>query len=66
MPVERRLIVLKYIGRTPHLATCEKCHIKFFTALDLIGAPDGAQEYLSTKSQEHRYKAEVFSQISPK
>jgi len=44
--LERRLSVLKYLGKTPFFATCERCHIKFFTAreLKLVEAEQNMQE----------------------
>jgi len=44
--LERRLLVLKYLGKTPFFATCERCHIKFFTAreLKLVEAEQNMQE----------------------
>src|SRR2546423_9969457 len=37
--LERRLLFLKYMGTTPFLATCERCHLKFFTPRELGGKP---------------------------
>jgi len=36
---ERRFVILKYMRVTPSLATCDRCHLKFFTPLDVIRDP---------------------------
>src|SRR2546427_10749651 len=34
------------MGKTPSMATCERCHVKFFTPLELIPHPVKARENL--------------------
>jgi hypothetical protein len=41
--LERRLLILKYMGNTPFLATCERCQLKFFTPRELGGKPVEAE-----------------------
>ena len=46
---ERRFAILKYSGKTPALATCELCHLKFFTPSELKHKPVDAEMYLREK-----------------
>lgn len=50
---ERKFIVLKYTGKVPLLAACEKCELKFFTPDTYSGDAVGAQEYLFRKFDHH-------------
>jgi len=50
---ERRFVILKYMLKTPRLATCERCHIKFFTPLELMGKPLEAEDHLRGKFADH-------------
>jgi hypothetical protein len=52
---ERRFAILKYSGKTPLLATCELCHLKFFTPRETT-KPDEAETYLREKFQWHECK----------
>ena len=51
---ERKFIVLKYQGKVPAMASCEKCQRKFFTPAAYSGDADGAYEYLSLISTSVR------------
>jgi len=51
-----RFVILKYMHKTPSLATCERCHIKFFTPLELIGRPLEAEDHLREKYANHTCK----------
>ena len=43
---ERNFIVLRYEGKVPAMAGCEKCQRKFFTPTPYYGDAVAAQEYL--------------------
>jgi len=49
---ERNFIVLRYAGRVPAMAACEKCKRKFFTPAAYHEAA-GAYEYLFSKFDHH-------------
>jgi hypothetical protein len=46
--------VLRYVNKTPALASCTKCHRKFFTPNDYYNDPFGAEEYLRAKFDLHQ------------
>jgi len=46
---ERRFVILKYMRKTASMATCERCHLKFFTPLELIREPVEAENNLRDK-----------------
>ena len=46
--------VLKYVNKTAALASCAKCHRKFFTPNDYYNDPFGAEQYLRGKFDLHR------------
>jgi len=50
---ERRFAVLKYRGRVPAMAGCEKCERKFFTPATYSRDAAVAREYLLSKFNEH-------------
>jgi hypothetical protein len=50
---ERRLVILKHSGKTPVLAKCEKCEIKFFTPRELTNLPVQADEHLWQRFYSH-------------
>jgi hypothetical protein len=52
--LDRRLVVLKYMGKTPFLASCEKCHLKFFTPQELGRQPLETQENLQERFDNHK------------
>jgi len=51
---ERKFVVLKYEGRVPAMAGCEKCKRKFFTPATYARDAIGAQEYLFSKFDHHK------------
>jgi len=51
--LERRLLILKYMGETPFLATCERCHLKFFTPRELGRKPVDAEQNLRNRFEMH-------------
>jgi len=59
---ERRLVILKYMLRTPRLATCAGCHLKFFTPLELLSRPVEAEEHLRDKFAGHTCRPSFHSQ----
>jgi len=50
---ERRLVILMYSGKTPSLAMCDACHLKFFAPRDLMNKPVDAEMYLREKFTWH-------------
>lgn len=50
---DRRFIVLRYEGKVPVLASCDKCERKFFTPTKLLHETVGAEEYLGRKFDVH-------------
>lgn len=58
--IERHLFVLKYMYKTPILATCERCHFRFFTSLEMFDQPVEALENLWRKFNSHICKPVSF------
>ena len=58
---ERAFVILKRIHATPSLAACERCHLKFFTPLELMGKPREAEEHLRDKFASHTCKPSYFA-----
>ena len=50
---DRNFIVLKYEGKVPVMAGCERCQRKFFTPATYSGDAVGAQQYLFSKFDRH-------------
>jgi hypothetical protein len=48
-----RFVILRYEGKVPVLASCEKCQRKFFTPPSLARDAVGAEEYLGQKFEVH-------------
>jgi len=46
-------IVLRYVNKTPSLASCAKCQRKFFTPNTYYNDPGGAEQYLRDKFELH-------------
>jgi hypothetical protein len=53
---ERQLVILKYSGKTPSLAMCGSCHLKFFTPRELTNDPAKAEVNLRRKFERHECK----------
>jgi hypothetical protein len=51
--VEPRFVILKHIGNMPSMATCTRCHLKFFTPLDLLRDVEQAERHLRDKFVRH-------------
>jgi hypothetical protein len=60
---ERRFAILKYNGKTPTLAMCERCHLKFFTPRELTNKPVEAEMYLREKFQWHECKVGLKTKL---
>jgi hypothetical protein len=45
--------ILRHVNKTPALASCAKCHRKFFTPNTFYSNPYGAEEYLRGKFDLH-------------
>lgn len=56
---ERRLVLLQLSGKTPVLAMCESCRLKFFTPRELTHQPAEAEGTLQQKFNSHQCKARV-------
>ena len=51
--IETHFAILKHIGKTPSMATCRRCLVKFFVPLELIGYEKEAELTLRSKFAEH-------------
>ena len=50
---DRAFVILKYVNRTPSLASCAQCQHKFFTPNTYYNDPLGAERYLREKFDYH-------------
>jgi hypothetical protein len=50
---DRRLIIVRYEGKAPAMASCTKCERKFFTPTDLARDAAAAEEYIGRKFDSH-------------
>jgi hypothetical protein len=46
-------VVLRSVNKTPSIASCTKCHLKFFAPNSYYNDPYGAERYLHTKFDLH-------------
>ena len=53
---EQRFAVIKHVGKTPSMATCERCRLKFFVPMAFLNDPEGAEEHLRQKYVDHKCK----------
>ena len=53
------LVFFQYVGKTPSLAGCGSCRLKFFTPQQLMRQPQAAAEYLREKFAVHTCKCEI-------
>jgi hypothetical protein len=60
-----QLVFLQYAGKTPSLAGCAKCHLKFFTPQQLMRQPQAAAEYLREKFDQHTCTREIVEDKRP-
>ncbi len=52
------MVILQYLGKTPAMASCAKCRLKFFTPSELLNKPRRATDYLWGKFASHACKWE--------
>jgi hypothetical protein len=57
-----RLVFLKYVGKSPSLAGCAKCQLKFFTPQHFLKNPEAAGEFLRIKFSLHECKWDIFEE----
>jgi hypothetical protein len=50
---ERRLVIVKRLGKTPVLGMCDKCQARFFTPRELTYLPAEAEKNLSQRFNSH-------------
>jgi hypothetical protein len=51
---DRLLVILKRSGKTPAMAMCDQCYLKFFTPEELTYTPQEAEVYLLEKFKWHK------------
>ena len=56
------LLMLQYVGKTPSLAGCSKCQLKFFTLAELMKHPAAAIDYLKGRFANHYCTSENSEQ----
>src|SRR5271169_3063172 len=56
------LTFLQYVGKTPSLAGCAKCQMKFFTPQILMRQPQAAAEYLRERFARHTCEGEILKE----
>ncbi len=62
--LEKRLSILQYLGKTPFFATCERCHIKFFTPRELGRKPVEAEQNLQNRFEIHKCKPDDVGAVA--
>jgi hypothetical protein len=60
-----QLVFFQYVGKTPSLAGCTKCHLKFLTPQPLMRQPEAAAQYLREKFARHTCKWEISEETRP-
>jgi hypothetical protein len=60
-----QLVFLQYVGKTPSLAGCAKCHLKFFTPQQLLRQPEAAAQYLREKFAQHTCRRAIVEDKRP-
>jgi hypothetical protein len=53
--------ILKRVGKTPSMAACERCKMKFFVPMLLIDDPTAAEQHLWQKYTDHKCKPVLSS-----
>jgi hypothetical protein len=61
-----QFVILKFMGKTPTMATCARCHLKFFAPLELIGSPNEAEENMRDKFLAHACRNNPLAELMPK
>jgi len=62
---ERRLVILQYSDKTPVLAMCESCSLKFFTMRSLLHRPAEAEVNLQQRFNSHVCQREGRGHVQP-
>jgi len=62
--LERRFSIIKYMGKTPYLATCERCHLKFFTPTALSRKPVEAEQNLRNRFEIHKCRPDDVGEVA--
>jgi hypothetical protein len=55
---DSRIVFLQYLRKTPAMASCAQCRLKFFTPSELLKKPREATDYLWGKFAAHTCKSE--------
>ena len=53
---EETFIILKWTNRSPSMAMCAHCHLKFFSPQGIVSGPVEAENYLRNKFIVHECK----------
>jgi hypothetical protein len=61
--LEKRMLILKYKGKTPFLSSCERCHLKFFTPRELSHKPTEAEQNLRNRFEMHQCRADDVAAV---
>lgn len=56
---EGGFLILTYTGKTPSMAMCQMCELKFFLPIPFEGTSAGAEDHLRQKYADHRCKLTV-------
>jgi len=52
------------MSQTPFLATCERCHLKFFTPLGLSDKPIEAEQNLRNRFEIHKCRSNDVGEVA--
>ena len=62
--LERRLLVLQYMGNAPFLATCERCQLKFFTPRELGHKLVEAEQNMQERFDSHKCRPHDVGEVA--
>ena len=62
--LERRLLVLQFMGKAPFLATCERCHLKFFTPRELGHKLVEAEQNMQERFDSHKCRPHDVGEVA--
>jgi hypothetical protein len=57
-----QLVFLQYVGKTPSLAGCAKCQMKFFTPHELMPQPPAAAQFLRERFARHTCEGQILEE----
>jgi hypothetical protein len=57
---EQGFVIIKREQKTPSLAMCQRCEIKFFTPRELSSDPIKAEAFLWNRFSDHKCKVRDF------